>query len=83
MALIGAAFGIGFTFGPLLCYTSFFVPSKAAPGAAAALLSLVALVLAIVLLPETLRTGAAGGPAALAASSALPSKRCGCRWSAR
>jgi MFS family permease len=60
MALIGAAFGIGFTFGPILCYTSFFVPSKAAPGAAASLLSLVALVLALVLLPETLRTGSAG-----------------------
>jgi MFS family permease len=63
MALIGAAFGIGFTFGPLLCYTSFFIPSldKAAPGAAASLLSLVALVLALVLLPETLRTGSAAG----------------------
>jgi MFS family permease len=61
MALIGAAFGIGFTFGPILCYTSFFIPSKAAPGATAALLSLVALVLAIVLLPETLRTGGAPG----------------------
>jgi MFS family permease len=59
MALIGIAFGIGFTFGPLLCYTSFFVPSKAAPGATAALLSLVALGLAVVLLPETLRTGTA------------------------
>ena len=61
MALIGAAFGIGFTFGPILCYTSFFVPTKAAPGAAASLLSLLALVLAIVLLPETLRTGGAAG----------------------
>ncbi len=61
MALIGAAFGIGFTFGPLLCFASFFVASKAAPGAAAALLSLVALVLALVLLPETLRTGSAAG----------------------
>jgi MFS family permease len=61
MALIGAAFGIGFTFGPILCYTSFFVPSKAAPGATASLLSLIALVLALVLLPETLRTGSAAG----------------------
>ncbi len=60
MALIGAAFGIGFTFGPLLCYTSFFVPSKAAPGAAAAGLSLLALLLGIALLPETLRAGAEG-----------------------
>jgi MFS transporter, DHA1 family, tetracycline resistance protein len=61
MALIGAAFGIGFTFGPLLCFASFFVESKAAPGAAAALLSLIALVLAVVLLPETLRPGVAAG----------------------
>ncbi len=61
MALIGAAFGIGFTFGPILCYTSFFIPSKAAPGAAASLLSLIALVLAVLLLPETLRTGSAAG----------------------
>ncbi len=57
MALIGAAFGIGFTFGPLLCFASFFVESKAAPGAAAALLSLVALGLAVALLPETRRGG--------------------------
>jgi hypothetical protein len=57
MALIGAAFGIGFTFGPLLCFGSFFVESKAAPGALAAVLSLIALILAIRLLPETLRTG--------------------------
>src|SRR3954468_1014314 len=40
MALIGAAFGIGFTFGPLLGYASLWVPGAAAPGAAAALLSL-------------------------------------------
>jgi MFS family permease len=61
MALIGAAFGIGFTFGPILCFCSFFVPTKAAPGAAASLLSLIALGLAVVLLPETLRTGNSGG----------------------
>ena len=61
MALIGAAFGIGFTFGPLLCWTSFLVPSAAAPGATASLLSLIALVLALVLLPETLRTGTTAG----------------------
>ncbi len=61
MALIGAAFGIGFTFGPLLCWTSFLVPSQAAPGVAASLLSLIALGLAIALLPETLRTGNAAG----------------------
>src|SRR5262249_325022 len=57
MALIGAAFGIGFTFGPLLSFASFFVESKAAPGAAAALLSLTALLLAWFLLPETMRAG--------------------------
>src|SRR5262249_29513254 len=61
MALIGAAFGIGFTFGPLLCFASFFIESKAAPGAAAALLSLAALVLAFFLLPETLRGGSPAG----------------------
>jgi MFS family permease len=61
MALIGAAFGIGFTFGPLLCWTSFLVPTQAAPGVAASLLSLIALALAIGLLPETLRTGSAAG----------------------
>jgi MFS family permease len=58
MALIGAAFGIGFTFGPLLGFASLFVDVPAAPGAAAALLSLAALLLAWVRLPETLRQGA-------------------------
>ena len=58
MAMIGAAFGIGFTFGPLLAWTSELFPSNAAPGAAAAGFSLIALVLAILLLPETLRGGA-------------------------
>jgi MFS family permease len=61
MAMIGAAFGIGFTFGPLLAWTSELVPTNAAPGAAAAGLSLIALVLAVILLPETLRAGIAGG----------------------
>jgi MFS family permease len=60
MALIGAAFGIGFTFGPLLCFFMFLVPSKAAPGAAAAILSLIALVLAVLLLPETRRASGTG-----------------------
>ncbi|HLW66284.1 MAG TPA: MFS transporter [Gemmataceae bacterium] len=55
MALIGAAFGIGFTFGPLLCFASLFVESKAAPGGAAAILSFIALCLALWLLPETVR----------------------------
>src|SRR5262245_28046355 len=57
MALIGFAFGIGFTFGPLLGFASLFVPWKGAPGFAAAAFSLVALLLAIRLLPETLPSG--------------------------
>jgi MFS family permease len=61
MALIGAAFGIGFTFGPLLGFASLLVPLKGAPGFAAAGFSLLALILAFTLLPETLRPG---GPAA-------------------
>jgi MFS family permease len=60
MALIGAAFGIGFTFGPLLGFASLFVPLEGAPGFLAATLSLVALVLGMILLPETLRTGNLG-----------------------
>jgi MFS family permease len=57
MALIGAAFGIGFTFGPLLGFGSLFMPVEGAPGFMASGLSLVALILAVLLLPETLRTG--------------------------
>src|SRR5262249_3737809 len=48
----------GFTFGPLLGYASLFVPGAAAPGAAAALLSLAALLVAWKKLPETLQPGA-------------------------
>ncbi|MCI0465030.1 MAG: MFS transporter [Gemmataceae bacterium] len=59
MALIGAAFGIGFTFGPLLGFAALFVDLPSAPGIAAALLSLGALLLAWKRLPETLRPGAA------------------------
>jgi MFS family permease len=55
MALIGAAFGIGFTFGPLLGFASLFIDSAGAPGFMASALSLVALLLGLVLLPETLR----------------------------
>ena len=56
MALIGMAFGLGFTFGPLLGFLA--VPDRdsqpgPAPGFVAAALSAVALVLAIVLLPES------------------------------
>jgi MFS family permease len=57
MALIGAAFGIGFTFGPLLGFASLFVPAAGAPGFAAAGFSLLALLLAVRLLPETRRVG--------------------------
>ena len=57
MAMIGAAFGVGFTFGPLLGFASLFVPTKGAPGFAAAAFSLVALTLALRLLPETFGQG--------------------------
>jgi len=59
MALIGAAFGIGFTFGPLL--GAMFVPAvegaapSAAPGYVAAVLSALAFVAAMFLLPESLK----------------------------
>jgi MFS family permease len=59
MALIGAAFGIGFTFGPLIGVAALALGSGhlGAPGFVAAGLSLTALVLGVVLLPETLRPG--------------------------
>jgi MFS family permease len=57
MALIGAAFGIGFTFGPLLGFASLFVDSAGAPGFAAALFSAGALAIALMRLPETLGPG--------------------------
>lgn len=58
MALIGMAFGLGFTFGPLFGFLA--VPSGSGdpgpwPGYAASILSGVALLLAIFLLPESLR----------------------------
>jgi DHA1 family tetracycline resistance protein-like MFS transporter len=67
MALIGVAFGLGFTLGPLFAY--FSVPSAAeiangavndpgaGPGFVAAGLSAIALVLAVFLLPESHRPG--------------------------
>ena len=61
MALIGAAFGIGFTFGPLIAYfglETFGEEARWAPGALASGLSLFATVLAYFLLPETLKHGA-------------------------
>lgn len=61
MALIGAAFGLGFTFGPLLGAAALIFSTEIAaspwPGYAAAVLSGIALVLAIALLPESLRPG--------------------------
>jgi MFS family permease len=61
MALIGAAFGIGFTFGPLVAFGSlrWFPSHHGVIGYAAACLSFVALVLGVVLLPETRRFGTA------------------------
>jgi DHA1 family tetracycline resistance protein-like MFS transporter len=55
MALIGAAFGIGFTFGPLVGFAALtWLPNvHGAVGFVAAGLSLVALLLGIRLLPET------------------------------
>ncbi|MEX2187431.1 MAG: MFS transporter [Pirellulales bacterium] len=60
MALVGAAFGLGFTFGPLLGY--FALEGNAAapgpgPGYAAAVLSASAFLLALFKLPESLRPG--------------------------
>ena len=57
MALIGAAFGIGFTFGPLLAGVSMiFLPDQPwFAGYIASMLSLFALLLAIARMPETRR----------------------------
>jgi MFS transporter, DHA1 family, tetracycline resistance protein len=61
MALIGAAFGLGFTFGPLLGAAALLfshdVGTSPWPGYAAAVLSGIALLLAIFLLPESLHPG--------------------------
>lgn len=61
MALIGAAFGIGFTFGPLIGFaaTSWFPGNHEVIGYTAAGLSFLALMLGIRLLPETRRFDAA------------------------
>ncbi len=58
MALIGMGFGLGFTFGPLIGFLA--VPNQSAepgpwPGYAAAILSAIALGLAVFLLPESKR----------------------------
>jgi len=64
MALIGAAFGIGFTFGPLIAWAgeSAFDDADWGPGAMASLLSLIAFILAARMLPET--RNPSGAPAA-------------------
>jgi DHA1 family tetracycline resistance protein-like MFS transporter len=60
MALIGAAFGLGFTFGPLLGAAAVFlshdVATSPAPGYVAASLSGFAFLLAVFKLPESLTT---------------------------
>jgi MFS family permease len=64
MALIGAAFGLGFTFGPLIGFAALWFSANEAqvatspwPGYAAAVLSSLACLLAVALLPESLRPG--------------------------
>jgi MFS family permease len=61
MALIGAAFGLGFTFGPLLGAAALLIPGSVEtspwPGFVAAILSAISCVLAVFLLPESLRPG--------------------------
>jgi MFS family permease len=61
MALIGMAFGIGFTFGPLVAAAALFlVPNyRGVVGYVAGALSLIALILGLILLPETRRFGEA------------------------
>ncbi len=63
MALIGAAFGIGFFFGPLLGFGAlYFFPGFAGgPGFLAAGFSFVSLLLGLALLPETVRPGSSHG----------------------
>jgi MFS family permease len=62
MALIGAAFGIGFTFGPLIAFfgESIFRQNPGGPGYLAAALSLAALLFGLARLPETRRPGVPG-----------------------
>jgi MFS family permease len=62
MAMIGMAFGIGFTFGPIFGFGAlqFFPNNHEAIGYTAAGLSLAALLLALRILPETRRFGGIG-----------------------
>ncbi len=61
MALIGMAFGIGFTLGPLVAAAALLMSpgNRGVVGYVAASLSLIALVLGIILLPETRKFGEA------------------------
>ncbi|MDX1948397.1 MAG: MFS transporter [Pirellulaceae bacterium] len=65
MALIGAAFGLGFTFGPLLGFAAIWlsreedVATSPWPGFVAAGLSALSFLLALLVLPESLRPGQA------------------------
>jgi MFS family permease len=72
MALIGAAFGIGFTFGPLVGFAALTWLSSVhgAVGFVAAGLSVVALMLGIRLLPETRQVNNAPAPAEALAGGA-------------
>jgi MFS family permease len=62
MALIGMAFGIGFTFGPILGAGALYLfpAHRGAPGYVASAFSFIALVLGILLMPETWRSGVSG-----------------------
>jgi MFS family permease len=62
MAMIGAAFGIGFTFGPLIGFAAleFFPSHIGSLGFVASGLSLIAFTLGLRLLPETRRPGGPG-----------------------
>jgi MFS family permease len=64
MALIGIAFGAGFTFGPLIAYfgLALFDQEPWGVGALASALSLVALVLAVAIFKETHRTASRSSP---------------------
>ncbi len=78
MALIGAAFGVGFTFGPVIGWLAHDFGGSAGPGLAAAALSGLALVMAWFRLPEPERrraphAGGLFGGAALRWVAAQPS----------
>ena len=59
MALIGVAFGVGFTFGPLIAWAgdSIFEGAHYGPGVAASVLSFVGFIIAVVKFKETLVPG--------------------------